>query len=300
MSTGVHLITHTWRPAGHSFDHGFTVWKSDNSDTEFIPLNWGDSIAWSINGPRKCIGYRGPRRRHPCPENRVIVGGGVQCGPCVASDYYAECVRCNGSYCKATPERREECRRATYAVYIAVFSDRSVKVGVSAKGRVKTRWLEQGADYAGVLLEVEDGMRARQIESSVGRSTNATVMMSGTRKAQALVSILDRSEAEALVANTFSGLDAHGISPDEIVLEDLSEYYAPRRIDTQPLPWRKRGQQIDDLSIIGQVAAMKGSILVTKNGAAYQYIDLKTLRGFRIIEDSANSVVMQSGLLDFM
>lgn len=139
----------TWRerPDGR-FDRGLEVWTEEQDALLFLPVNQNDRISWTFTGPRSCVGFRDadgvPVR---CPERSALRRGMTKCGPCNALDLTTQCVRCDGSVCRAEPERRKQCNDTDYVVYLALFGSNTVKVGVSSSARAKTRWAEQGADY---------------------------------------------------------------------------------------------------------------------------------------------------------
>ncbi|MCF2136971.1 MAG: DUF2797 domain-containing protein [Candidatus Thorarchaeota archaeon] len=300
IDSPLHIISPTWRETAQGFVHGLTGWTSDSDQPEFYELKRGEQIKWSVTGPKRCVGFRGSDgRSHQCPERTIIQGRGTQCGPCSGMDYLAECIRCNGSVCNATPQRREQCKNTEYVVYIVVFAGGRVKVGVSTKERYRTRWVEQGADFAGIIRQVRDGKIARQIESKIGALQNVAMVVSRRKKADALSKRIEAAEAARLVKAALSEVPSDLADTHNIELEDLSRYYAIDELDSRPLPWRTQSNSIEHLSIVGEIVGMKGSFLITRNGTAFQYIDLKGIIGYTLVPDNSAHVTTQAGLLDF-
>ncbi|MHA1770199.1 MAG: DUF2797 domain-containing protein [Candidatus Thorarchaeota archaeon] len=296
----LHIISPTWRETSQGFVHGLTGRSLNTDQSEFYELTRGEQIKWTITGPRRCIGFRGSDGLfHQCPEKAIIQGGGTQCGPCSGMDYLSECIRCNGSVCNATPQRREHCKNTDYVVYIVVFAGGRVKVGVSTKGRYRTRWVEQGADFAGIIKNVRDGKIARQIESKIGTLQSVSMVVSRRKKADALSKRIEYTEAKRLTNAVLSKIPPNLIDDHNVELEDLSRYYLIEELDSEPHPWRSQSRRIDNLSIVGEIVGMKGSFLITRNGTAFQYIDLKGIIGYTLTPDTTAHVTTQAGLLDF-
>ncbi|TFF93705.1 DUF2797 domain-containing protein, partial [Candidatus Thorarchaeota archaeon] len=160
----------TWRPdESGSYYSGLTVWTQADDSPKFLPLERGKELSWTFRGPRLCVGsVDASGRMMKCPEESVILRTGTRCGPCAAMDITDPCIRCDGRTCLAQEGRRIQCEATDYVVYVVVFNDKTMKVGVSTKKRVHTRWIEQGADYGGILQEVQGGRKARLVENRLG------------------------------------------------------------------------------------------------------------------------------------
>jgi len=283
-----------------SYESGISVWMEEHDEPQFIALTPGKELTWSFQGPRRCIGVREMSGKiYPCPEGAVVRKGMQRCGPCAAMDSMDPCIRCSGKECHANEERWEQCQRINYGIYVVVFNDTTLKVGVSSKRRMKTRWIEQGADYAGILMDVTGGMSARRMEDTLGRVPGATKQVRAVRKARHLLDRIDIQEAEALVRNYLSTLTTIEI-PQPIELEALEDYYSLRELDSKPTPWRKRSMPVEDLQLVGDVEGMKGALLVTRNGSALTVTNLRNLIGYTIDESQPISTMSQSGIMDFL
>ncbi|MFX1368788.1 MAG: DUF2797 domain-containing protein [Promethearchaeota archaeon] len=283
-----------------SYESGISVWMEGNTNPQFIPLPPGTELAWSFAGPRRCIGIRETTGAViPCPEGAGVRKGMQRCGPCAAMDSMDSCIRCSGKECRATEERLAQCRRTEYSIYVVVFNDKTLKVGVSSKRRLRTRWIEQGADFAGVLLDITGGMAARRMEDTLGRVPGATKQVRAERKAKQLLDKLDISEAEILVHDYISSLKTVDI-PTPVKLESLEGYYSLHDLDSKPTPWKKRSISVDKLQLAGEVVGMKGALLVTRNGSAFTVTNLRDIIGYAIDETQPINTVTQSGLLDYL
>jgi hypothetical protein len=198
----------------------------------------------------------------------------------------------------ATSDRRSQCDNTDYAIYLVVFNDETLKIGVSSEKRVRTRWVEQGADYGGVLRLVQGGIHARRIEDRLGKNPKAAKQVRGERKIRGLLSKIELESAQLIVDEFLIEVE-DGELGKTVELEDLSRYYSLSRVDIKPSLWRTRSDKIDDRPLVGEVVGMKGSLLVTSLGSSYTVIDLKQVIGYSLDYDEDITMVTQSGLMDF-
>ncbi|MFW9812715.1 MAG: DUF2797 domain-containing protein [Candidatus Thorarchaeota archaeon] len=283
-----------------SFLSGLRVWN-DSDTPEFIPVVPGEKVSWVFRGPRRCIGsVDSSLQSVRCPEDSVILQRGtLRCGPCSAMDFVDPCIRCDGRNCMASSERRAQCDGTDYAIYLVVFNDETLKIGVSSEKRVRTRWVEQGADYGGTLRLVEGGIDARRIEDRLGKNPKAAKQVRGERKIRGLLDKIEIDNAQSIVEDFLLEIE-DGELGNTVELEDLSKYYSLSSVDTQPNPWKSRTAKIDDSPLLGEVVGMKGSLLVTSLGSSYTVIDLKQVIGYSLDYDEDITMVTQSGLMDFL
>ena len=282
-----------------SYQSGLRVWMPSGDEPVFIPLKIGKELSWVFRGPRLCIGSideNGHMIR--CPEDSVLLRSGTRCGPCSAMDYMDPCIKCNGRNCTAPEGRRVQCDSTDYVVYMVLFNDRTMKIGVSTKRRYLTRWIEQGADFGGVLQEIKGGRQARLIENRIGRRQGATKMVSSTRKINGLMLQLDLDEAQN-IARTFLDDLADPFVGTEVTLESLSGHYNLSDFERPPRPWKKRSEQVHERPLVGTIAGMKGSLLITHIGSEYTAADLRQTIGYTINPATDITVVTQTGLADF-
>jgi len=291
----------TWRLIdGNKFESGLRIWREGEQTPSFLPLPPGKKISWEIRGPKKCIGsINESGKLVPCPENSVILDSGQKCGPCSAGDIADPCIRCDGRRCDAVDARRFQCEATDYIVYAVIFNDKTLKVGVSSKGRALIRWVEQGADFAGVLREIKGGRTARRVEDRIGRQLGVTKQVRSERKTRALMNNLEIDEAVTIVQD-FAEHASHLELDPTVDLQDLSLYYSLGKMETQPAIWRNRTQPIDGRTIVGTVEGMKGSLMVTSIDSSLLVVDLKQIVGYSINQDSDITMVTQTGLMDFL
>ncbi len=302
----MHVLGVRWFLADNQlYKHGLQVWSDEEKGPVMKDLSQGTTITWILTGPRRCVGYRDSQGRdRRCPERALVKSGQKRCGPCSAMDFYDECVYCDGSICRASPERRERCRNANYSVYATVFGDAILKVGVSVRERLMIRWLEQGADVGAVLAEIRDGKRARTLERLLSQNANVTKSVRFGRKLDALTRPISLAEAEKMVQSfcdsaVFSeAFSKSGLEPQKLKLRLLDSYYGLPQVDTVPNVWPGGSRGLHGQQILGEILGMKGPLLLVETGKVMTSINLKRLVGYTIDEESEVNYVSQSSLLE--
>lgn len=215
-----------------------------------IDLSPGQILNLKLHS-KECIG---PDLSTVCPHHSEAIPA---CPSCSLSGHYP-CIRCDGSVCINTT-RRMRCAQGTYAVYLASFGDK-IKVGVSSRGRLMQRWLEQGAEFACELAVLTDGMKARKMENGIGRL--------GVRKAISYAHKMDSKPDRRFIDAAIQKLTSRfsWLKTDPQVYE-LSSFYP--HLPRLPL-------EICDL--VGQSGGVRGHLLLLEN----KVIDLKKLLGWRV------------------
>ncbi len=290
----------TWKlQDDETFMSGLRVWK-DGDTPEFIPITTGEQLSLVFRGPRRCVGsVNSLLKSIRCPEDSIILQrGNTRCGSCSAMDFVDPCIRCDGRTCLATSDRRAQCDDTRYAVYLVVFNDETLKVGVSSEKRIRTRWVEQGADFGGVLHLVQGGINARRIEDRLGKNPKVVKQVRGERKIRGLMRKIGLDAAQSIVEGFIGEAESVELGA-KMELEDLSRFYSLAKVETQPHPWRSRPEKVDDRPLVGEVVGMKGSLLVTSLGSAFTVADLKQVIGYDLEYDEETTVITQSGLMEF-
>ncbi len=294
------IVDVAWRVLDNgNYESGLQVWRQETETLDFVPITPGKHLNWSFRGPKRCIGsIDSTGKPVKCPEDSVMLRHGVRCGPCSALDFYDPCIRCDGRTCLGTEARKAQCDISDYVVYVVVFNDSTLKVGVSSKGRVRLRWIEQGADYGGIIKYITGGRKARRLEDRLSKRREITKAVRGERKIKGLQSTIDLKTAQKIVDDFIVGLESIELGT-QVELEGLSKYYSLPSLDISPVPWRKRSDPIDQRPLVGDVIGMKGSLLVTGIGSSYTVVDLKQVIGYSLEGDADITMVTQSGLMDF-
>jgi hypothetical protein len=182
------------------------------------------------------------------------IDSGYQCNSCFRYNPFNFCSFCSGTRCYL---KKKIC--GEHIVYLATFAN-ILKVGVASAKRFPQRVIEQGADYATIIAQTEDGLEARRIESEIKKKFNITDKMYSRQKRE----LLHKKEARELGRHLITVAYADVI--DTIPLEkraeidvlDLSENYV--ELEQRPVI-----QEIsDNTDICGKVIGNKGNFLVLK------------------------------------
>ncbi len=294
----MHIVDVVWKPNKNGFISGLNYWD-ENHELSFLELAPKTEISWTVNGPRRCIGRRNDYRElvH-CPFNSLVVKG-KKCSECSDMDGFDPCIRCTGLACNASPFRYKECESSDYVLYLAYFSDGSLKVGVSSSHRVRTRWVEQGADYACIIAHVIGGDKARRLEYQIGKSKGVRMAVSGSTKANSILSSPSFASAEHAFRDLLRDINCSECDTGPEVV-DLSPHYHLEELEAEPATWPDRSKPIVGQQTQGTILGMKGSLLVTYIGHAYRIISLKKFVGYTIENGIDRPVISQTGLLDFI
>ncbi|MEM4736069.1 MAG: DUF2797 domain-containing protein [Candidatus Thorarchaeota archaeon] len=266
------------------------------------------TLNWTVAGPRRCIGHWNPESGVvPCPERMVLVRGGPRCGPCNATDVSSRCAMCDGSSCHASPQRHRECTETLHVVYAALFGDEVVKVGVSSRERLMTRWLEQGADFAAEIAQIRGGMAARRMEQRLGRLAGLTLSVRNSVKVRLLSRRLDPDAAQSRLGDALrrAGVTREIIEREAEVVEwppvvhDLGPAYGLPDMSLQR-PFEIRSSVRPEGRVIdGSVEGMKGPLLITRRGSTTTISDLARLAGYTLITGIMVESDIQSDLTEF-
>ena len=294
------IVDVTWRTLEDgTYESGLRVWREGVEGLDFVPITPGKHLNWSFSGPKRCVGnIDSSGKLVRCPEEAIILRQGTRCGPCSAVDFYDPCIRCDGRTCGATEARKIQCDNSDYVVYVVIFNDSTLKIGVSSKNRVRLRWIEQGADFGGIVETITGGRKARRIEDRLGKRPNVTKVVRGERKIKSLQDTLDFEVAQSIANDFIVGIESIELGT-KVELEGLSKFYSLPVLEIKPTPWRKRSDPIDQRPLVGDVVGMKGSLLVTSIGTSYTVTDLKQVVGYSLDSDGDITMVTQSGLMDF-
>ncbi len=292
------IVSIKWQKQDDKFTSGIMAWDEKRTRLEFLQIQSGERVSWQVTGPRMCIGFANHEAMQvPCPDHaRASIG--ARCKSCDAADFYSSCVRCTGNTCLATPERWETCRITDYVVYLAIFGDSILKVGVSTENRLFTRWVEQGADFGVILERVTGGKLARQIESKIGKLEGIAKQVRSQRKVVMLFKSPDRKSAKELVHAFLKNNGLLNEYPEYMIIP-LSKYYAFPNIKRNPYSLFTMRNNSRNLRIVGEVVGMKGSLLITDISHSYQIVDLKGIIGYDLNINESISVEAQSSLEEF-
>ncbi|MBI2583545.1 MAG: DUF2797 domain-containing protein [Candidatus Aenigmarchaeota archaeon] len=249
--------------------------KSEKSSLAEIPL-WNAFLKMQV-GERFCSGYFQGAYHYACsnkPES-----GEYLCSSCAKKDEWLPCVKCRGSC--INHQKREGCETADYIIYMAAFGNRT-KVGVSRKYRFFPRILEQGADFAARLFDMQDGGYARQLEQKLSRKTGITDRVSGDFKIKRILT--DPNESIAAMSESMARIEEKlKLNLPGVKIYDMRSFYRIQNVKEPPKPL-----QSDE--ICGKVLCVKGSIAVLQNDEVFS-VNFRSLIGSEITVKASNALL---------
>ncbi len=270
-----------------------------NSKIKKIALKFNDYFSVGIVGPKICVGYVGTDLyRHPCPAHEKI-NGGTQCKLCYQLDVNAVCSRCTGSGCDASSELQSRCINTPTIVYIAGFKSGVLKVGVTRESRGLSRWLEQGADFAVRLTTCPDGLKARKIEDFISSNFGITKVVRRNKKKFFNSTQYSFEWFKHELHKLFSKVrELFGckISLDNIF--NFEPFYG-KNISVSPTEINIPRDLSDEIRVLGNIVAVKGSFVVLQYEKSHYLIDFSKAYGYHLNWQSQVAMKVQSSLEDF-
>jgi hypothetical protein len=175
------------------------------------------------------------------------------------------CARCTGTCLKDEMDCYED-----HAVYLAAFAPGTFKVGVTRLWRLKTRLREQGADRGAHLRTVENGRRAREIETGIAETVGDSVA----------------------VSTKVAGL---GRPVDDTAWRDLLSSFDP--IDTRAIDYGLdlSHPPVPETLASGTIRGVKGRVLVLDAADTTYAVDMRDLVGY-VVREGDRTRDLQSSL----
>ena len=227
---------------------------SDGS-IEPVALESGTELAYSL-GDRRCAGAIDGETHLACDNDSTP--------HCSAHDRTWICARCTGTCLKDEMDCREP-----HAIYLAAFAPDVVKVGVTKRPRLETRFREQGADRGALLAVVPDGRIAREREAELATRITDRV------RVPAKIDGLHRSVDDARWEQAYSWFEA------------TETYRFDYGLDLDVAP-------VAETLARGRVRGVKGRILVLKTGDTTYATDLRSLVGYELSTDASDRRLQSS------
>ncbi len=256
-----------------------------------------------IDGNTKCVGYEKNGEYHICKNTDTTQTNVKKCEICKKSEDYFPCQFCNGFNCdKFRREKIENCD-ATHMVYLALFSQGIVKVGVSRLSRMHARQFEQGSHYTRVLIENVSGVTARRIEHFVGK-LGFPDKIPATKKKDIVLPRISLEEGQKILEEKFQ--DAKNYIQDE--MPEMAKYIVENKFwDMRPF-YSNEFSEIEEStkpthfitleegdSVGGVLKAVKGSFLLIETSTEFVVLLAKSLVGKEVSFDEVENGVNKMG-----
>lgn len=247
-----------------------------------MPVAFGGDWNVALSGDRHCIGYHafGSVDQTPCMRDRQLPEGKEsQCEDCRMKDVSFAAKTGFGSSQQAT-----ELLNKDHAVYLALFSEDTIKVGVSVWERREIRTKEQGAT-ACLCIAKGNGTVARNLERRIHTTLGLTEWVRMNTKLAALAQPIEEAEALSILSATYEKVkdrfgEAALISP-EFMYHRASYGLDPA---TASLPINQITKISAGARFGGKVYGILGkSVLLMRDERLYA-IDMNLLSGYSFIE----------------
>ena len=230
---------------------------------------------------RFCIGSYDLKTFHaiPCPHISVMTHKkGNVCFDCSKSNSF------NPSFYNVPVSslsfKQQEYNLRPHHVYLALFDEHHIKVGISQKNRILTRWLEQGARVATVIFECDNAYLAREIEEKISKALRLAETLRNDQKRQYLKHNTDLEKASAILDGLIPKISA--------LFEQQITHQAPTRLDEYYLQNNSIHTNIIDISnelpesISGRGIGLIGDTLIVENEQQQFMFSLKKIIGQQI------------------
>ncbi len=170
----VHLYDFRWKDA-----QNFEFQAGMGSQLAKKPLRIGDTLSLQIKSDVACCGSYRDGNFQPCPSHMT---GKKKCDTCRGREGGFIFTSFDGFNTEHyTPEDLAQIQ-GEHVVYLTLFDEHLVKVGVSKLERKTLRQIEQGSGATLYIAQTEDGVQARQIETLFRKSGIADKVKASTKK----------------------------------------------------------------------------------------------------------------------
>lgn len=240
-----------------------------------------------------CIGYPDTEDNLISCETASRTLRGNQCDECIKKDVLSRCTYCKGecvntgalTYCETTP----------HFVYLAAFTGDFIKVGTTSVKRIKTRLLEQGANYARVIAKTPSQGLAKRIEEHVKTTFSIPDKRNKKIKLESIdpnfrtsdfIAILDRKSAEI---NDKQGKFSEFFLRTPQDFDFYSGYATLLRgsgITKIGIEEPRRGEKF---GVEGRIVSPKGEFMILDNNNAVFAVNLGSRVGSLLTKDASKN-----------
>lgn len=234
-----------------------------------------------------CVGSMQKGKYVPCPDKVV---GKKKCERCKKAEDYFPCQFCNGFNCSKFRDIKIENCDADHMVYLALFNEEIVKVGVSRFTRGKARQFEQGSHYTRIFASGMSGVTARRIEHTIGKA-GFKDKIPASQKKHILLPKISVKEGKKILDEKFEfakeNLLSHMPEMAKYIVEnefwDVREKYSNdfNALESSTLPIHFE-QLEEGESIGGKLVGVKGSFLLIDTGTEIATVLAKNYVGKEI------------------
>jgi hypothetical protein len=253
----------------------FTLTKSEGF-IDFNPLEHKLTLQFIMN-QRFCIGWSDMTegKRYTCPDANLIGNAYEQCAACQQRTGF------NPAFYNAkTVSSQQEARNTKpHILYLAYFSNNTIKVGISYAARGNSRLLEQGARHALILDTFPSAHIARSYEAKIAQMPG----ISETVQLRKKITLLGHENDTGSATNTLLELRAKHEHDLRVTfarnhVQSFDTHYFPTIQPDLHSPYDCSDQHV----ISGKTIGMLGSLLFCQQEDTSLFLPLKKYIGYKV------------------
>lgn len=273
-----------------------------NNELHSLALPFNEKISLTVvDDEMQCIGKIVNKKWTECKEK---IKGVKKCEICKKAEDYFPCQFCNGFNCERFRKDKIENCDADHMVYLALFDENIVKVGVSRLSRMKARQFEQGTHYTRLFIKGVSGVTARRIEHFIGK-LGFPDKISASKKKDIIFPEISLENGKKLLDEKFhfAKENLHHQMPEmmKYIVEnefwDMRSYYAENFEALGKLPKPVHYLDLEKGESVGGILrGAKGSFLLIETESEIVVVLAKKLVGKHIsFEDCENGITKNGG-----
>jgi hypothetical protein len=200
-------------------------------------------------------------------------------------------------------EKSTQLLGADHVVYLALFSENLIKVGVDLWDRRQIRVTEQGA-IASIFIARGSGTVARNLESRIRRRIGFTEWVRSKTKLSGLGSIIDTRKAEIILKDSYDKVLSNANSTAIINLDYTylaDRYSISDNVGLCPIEYIETVS--GGATIFGTIAGIYGKIILLINGKKLYALDSSLICGYSLTKpytcsESSDLIGITTKLID--
>jgi len=246
-----------------------------------------DKISLEILSEISCAGHKTNDTWKPCPEKAQRKSKCEVCKTIEQKDNFIFTMFDGFNENTITREEKEKLNEP-HIIYLALFSEEMIKVGVSKKTRQILRQIEQGSYCTLYIGETPDGITARKIETIIKKKGYADKFLSSQKEDQIFLNIEDE-QINQILTQEFQKIKEmfQEYKSLQKFLKETPEFktwkdiYNTEEIKKNPHPVQFVSLETGDI-LSGKIKGIKGSIIIIETPNEQIAINAKQLCGRQI------------------
>lgn len=253
---------------------------------------------------RYCTGWHSLEsgENFTCPDSAELDKKFTQCQNCQKRTGFDPAFY-NASQGEISSQQQERNSKPHF-VYLAYFSDETIKVGISFCGRGMARLLEQGARAALILGEFSTANVARNYEEKISKMPDFCENVKASLKMKLLETPFDFEKAEKKLLESRTKIEtALGVKFDQNKAQNLSQFYGQISAGEIIKIEDCDTATTEELVFSGELTGVAGYIWLAQNQGETLTIALKKYEGYPLVISKTLTPIelpeRQASLFDF-